>query len=115
MGSGASVDIKKEININDVIKFGSSYYNVNIDNKYFIIRKFDDVILYLGKIIKYEKKYEFVRMCWHDGPIYDFSHNEIIFENFDNIDDKNLIESFKKLNEDSIKYIIKNYSNLYIV
>ena len=105
---------EKSIRLTDIFNYSNPYYNINAKNEYYIVRKSDNIILYLGKIEKREFKTEFVRMCWHDGPIYDTSH-EIIFENYDRIDDKQLIEKLKKINGDSVKYLIENYSNLYVV
>jgi hypothetical protein len=126
MGSGASIN-KKEIELTELIGFNPNYLNDNTkdyetyiirkkDYEYYIIRQKDDVILYLGKIIKCEPQYEFEHMMgWHDGPIYKLLYNEIVFEKSDTIDDKILIETFKNLDENSIKYLIENYSNLFIV
>lgn len=114
MGSDLSIN-KKEINLNLILNYCTAYYNTNINNEYYIIRKKDDVILFLGKVIKCESKYEYERMCWHDGPIYNLLYNEIVFEKSDTIDDEILIEKFKKFDENSVKYLIENYSNLFIV
>ena len=69
----------------------------------------------LGKIINYEEKCIFERMCWHDGPIYNSFCNFIEFENSNRIDDLELIDKLKNLDEDNKKYIIDNYSNPFIV
>ena len=95
--------------------FLSLVKEMNENNEYYIIRKKDNLILYLGKIIKYEEKSLFERMCWHDGPIYNLFCNFIEFENSNRIDDPELIDKFKNLDEDNKKYIIDNYSNLFIV
>lgn len=105
---------EKSISLTDIFNYSNPYYNINTENEYYIVRKSDNIILYLGKIKKREIKTEFIRMCWHDGPIYDSFH-EVIFENYDRIDDKQLIEKFKKINRDSIRYLMENYSILYVV
>ena len=95
--------------------FLSLVKQMNKNNEHYIIRKKDNLILYLGKIINYEEKCIFERMCWHDGPIYIFLCNFIEFENSNRIDDLELIDKFKNIDEDNKKYIIDNYSNLFIV
>ena len=88
---------------------------LNKDNEYYIIRKKDNLIFNLGKIINYEIKYEIERICWHDGPIYKFFYYIIEFENFNKLDDLELVDRFKKLDTNSIVYISYHYSNLFIV
>lgn len=115
MGGGVSLN-KKEIILNDIFKSKLLYLNdENKNYEYYIIRKNHDLILYLGKIIKCTKEFELERMCWHDGPIYKFSHYEIIFENASKIDDNLLVEKFKKLDDTNIKFITDNYSNLFFI
>jgi hypothetical protein len=99
----------KEISLCD---FCTTAKHMNKDNEYCIIRKKDNLIIILGKIINYEIKYEIERICWHDGPIYNFFYYVIEFEKFDKIDDLELIENFKKLDTNSLVYMNYHYSGL---
>lgn len=87
----------------------------NENNEYYIIRKRDNLILYLGKINNYTEKYIIERICWNDGPIYKFLCDVVEFENSSRIDDQELIDKFKNLDENNKKYIIDNYSNIFIL
>jgi hypothetical protein len=83
---------------------------MNKDNQYYVIRKKDNLIISLGKLINYEIKYQIERICWHDGPIYGFSHYIVEFEKFNKIDDLELVEKFKKLDTNGIDYIKEHYT-----
>ena len=96
-------------------KFCALARQMNKDNEYYIIRKKDNLIFNLGKIINYDIKSEIERICWHDGPIYNFFCYIIEFENFNKLDDLELVDRFKKLDTNSIVYISYHYSNLFIV
>jgi hypothetical protein len=89
--------------------------HMNKDNEYYIIRKKDNLIINLGKIKNYEIKCEIERICWHDGPSFKFFYYIIEFENFDKLDDLEFVNSFKKLDDNSMVYIKNHYSNLFIV
>ena len=88
---------------------------MNKDNEYYIIRKKDNSIINLGKIINYDMKIEIERICWHDGPTYKFFYYIIEFENFNKLDDLEFVNSLKKLDDNGMIYITHNYSNLFIV
>jgi hypothetical protein len=96
-------------------KFCSLAKEINKDNDYCIIRKKDNLIFNLGKLINYENQFEIERICWHDGPIYKFFYHIIEFANFNKIDDLELVNRFKKLDANSMVYINYHYSNLFIV
>ena len=109
------MDKQEEIKEYPLYKFCALANKLNKDNEYYIIRKKDNLIFNLGKIINYEIKYEIERICWHDGPIYKFFYYIIEFDNFNKLDDLELVNSFKKLDANSMVYINYNYSSLFIV
>jgi hypothetical protein len=96
-------------------KFCITAKQMDKDNEYYIIRKNDNLVYNLGKIINYDLITEIERFCWHDGPIYKVFYYVIEFENMNKIDDLELIDSFKKLDSNGMVYITYNYSNLFII
>lgn len=104
-----------EIKEYTLYKFCALTNQMNKDNEYYIIRKKDNLIFNLGKIINYDIKSEIERICWHDGPIYKFFYYIIEFENINKICDLELVDSFKKLEAKSMIYLTSHYSNLFVV
>lgn len=96
-------------------EFCATAKHMNKDNEYYIIRKKDNLIFTLGKLINYEIKTEIEYICWHDGPSYKFLYYIIEFENFNKIDDLELVNKFKKLDDNSIVYIKNHYSSLFLI
>jgi hypothetical protein len=107
--------MNNEIKEYPLYEFCVTAKHMNKDNEYYIIRKKDNLIINLGKIINYDMKFEIERICWHDGPTFKFFHYIIEFENFNKLDDLEFVEKFKKLDDNSIVYINNHYSNLFIV
>ena len=96
-------------------KFCALAPQMNKDNEYYIIRKNDNLVYNLGKIVNYDVISEIERICSHDGPIYKVFYYVVEFENCNKIDDLELVNRFKKLDPNGIIYITYNYSNIFIV
>lgn len=107
--------MNNEIKEYPLYKFCALAPQMNKDSEFYIIRKNDNLIFNLGKITNYDVISEIERICWHDGPIYKTFYYVIEFENFNKIDDLELIEKFKKLDANGMIYINYNYSSLFLV
>jgi len=94
--------------------FCASVKQINKDNTYYIVRKKDNLIFNLGKIIDYEIKYEIDHMSFHGGPMYNFFYYIIEFENSNKIYDLELVNRFKKLDAGGMIHLTRDYSNLFV-
>ena len=96
-------------------KFCALAPKMNKDNEYYIIRKNDNLVYNLGKVVNFDVISEIERICWHDGPIYKVFYYVVEFENFNKIDDLELVNRFKKLDANGMIYINYHYSSIFLI